>query len=49
VPNHYENDPYVSSRQQAERDAFGARARLIRLSIVGVVALAAVACWFLFR
>jgi hypothetical protein len=49
VPNLYENDPYVSSRQQAERVAFAARARLIRLSIVGVVVLAAVACWLLFR
>jgi hypothetical protein len=45
----HNSDPFVSIRQQAERDAFEFRTRLIRLTIVAIIALSAFGIWWAFR
>ena len=42
-------DPFVSIRQQAERDVFEFRTRLIRWAIVAIIALSALGLWWAFR
>jgi hypothetical protein len=45
----YNSDPFVSIRQQAERDAFEFRTRLIRWTIVAIIAFSAFGIWWAFR
>ena len=49
VTSQYDPDPFVSIRQQAERDAFEFRIRLIRWAIVAIIVLSALGVWWAVR